>query len=381
MGMWRDTNLVFDYMSDIHLENVLDKCGVESLADVKCALRNMEIGELDRCLVAGDIAHTPKLFKLFIKELAEFYENSFVVLGNQDYWKYSSIDQCVSCCRDICNKMDVTLLSNSLVYLTDLISLQTKSVSCNLFDVNEISYSELMSLDVHKIEDKLRSARVVILGGTGFAGYNNKYNVSAGLYKTVIDRDTEIAESKKFETLYNKLLPVLQRHNSIVLTHNPKEDWCSNPEPDKGVLYVHGHTHKNYAYDDGDVRVYANAQTGYDTDTIVVGNTYIDGRYNVFENYEDGVYEIRAADYQEFLRGTMIGGSFNCKSAQLFMIKQKGWYMFLFRGKDTFNILKGGKRKALPKESIDFFKDNMVSVAEKVYNGKHMEYKVLDTWV
>ena len=58
-------------------------------------------------------------------------------------------------------------------------------------------------------------------------------------------------------------MPVLQNTNSIVLTHMPKSCWCVDSEYDTGIIYVSGHTHKNYYYDDGSVKIYNDAQTGY----------------------------------------------------------------------------------------------------------------------
>lgn len=45
------------------------------------------------------------------------------------------------------------------------------------------------------ISEMLRWARLVIFGGIGFSGYNEKFNANIGLYRNTIDRTVEIKES------------------------------------------------------------------------------------------------------------------------------------------------------------------------------------------
>ena len=70
---------------------------------------------------------------------------------------------------------------------------------------------------------------LVVLGGTGFSGCNGEFNANNGIYRNTINRDMEIQESKKFEKLYQELIPLLNQKNTVIFTHSPQKDWNSNP--------------------------------------------------------------------------------------------------------------------------------------------------------
>ena len=116
----------------------------------------------------------------------------------------------------------------------------------------EITEEELSRISLDDLRAKMRSARVIIFGGVGFAGMNNEFNADNGIYMDVLDREEEYAESAKFLALYEKVTSALKGKNLIVFTHMPMRDWGGEDMHAKeGVVYVNGHSHRNFFFDDG----------------------------------------------------------------------------------------------------------------------------------
>ena len=81
----------------------------------------------------------------------------------------------------------------------------------------------------------------------------------------------------------------------------PKENWCADKEYHESFVYVSGHTHRNAFYDDGAIRVYAENQIGYHNDNVHLRSFLLDGKYDYFTDYKDGIYEITKEEYQDFM--------------------------------------------------------------------------------
>ena len=95
------------------------------------------------------------------------------------------------------------LLHNDLLYKEDCGLLADPNTGTHL-----IKYHDLCQMNKTQIADRLRSARYVILGGSGFSGYNMEFNADNGIYRMTVDRTTEIKESKIFEDLYLSLIHI-----------------------------------------------------------------------------------------------------------------------------------------------------------------------------
>lgn len=50
----------------------------------------------------------------------------------------------------------------------------------------------------------------------------------------------------------------------------------------------------------------------------------MDGEYDYFGDYEDGIYEITSQEYQDFSRGKNISMTFNRQVNILYMLKRMG---------------------------------------------------------
>ena len=62
-----------------------------------------------------------------------------------------------------------------------------------------------------------------------------------------------------------------------------------------------GHTHRNYFYDDGEYRIYADNQIGYRERTPHLKYFYLDDTYDIFVDHDNGIYEITREQYIDFL--------------------------------------------------------------------------------
>ena len=307
-------------------------------------------------LIGGDVSSNFSIFEMFVKRLKKSNDRlsnkrCFIfILGNHELWNFSDVklEKTVEKYRKLLQENDMYLLHNDIFYKND---------SNNM---GIIPYDELVHLDKRTIAEKLRYTRLVILGGLGFSGYNEEFNANHGMYRMTVDRDTEIQESKKFEQLYNKLKDVLSKKNTVIFTHTPKKDWCSEQNYHDNFVYVSGHTHKNIFFDDGVERVYADNQIGYRNVSSHLKSFLLDGEYDYFENYEDGVYEIAPQEYRDFARGMNIYMTFNRKVNTLYMLKKNGYYCFIHKTKvGSLAILNGGALKKLEIKDVQYYYDNM----------------------
>ena len=353
-----------DYISDIHIMHRIQNAKCRSKEDVIYVIQKIvdiiveEAGSL--LLIDGDVASDFDIFQLFVKMLSKtLYQNTMVVftLGNHELWSFpnSSIDEIVAKYRTLLDEHGMYLLHNDILYKEDNSLFSESNTGTHL-----IKYGELCEMDDTQISERLKSARYVIFGGLGFSGYNIEFNADNGIYRETIDRSIEIKESKKFEDLYNRLYSILVNKNTIILTHTPKEDWCNEVEYGKNFVYVSGHTHRNFFYDDGEYRVYSDNQIGYHNDNLHLKTFLIDNDYDCFANYEEGIFKITAEQYKDFYRGKNISMTFQREVNVLYMLKKKGYYCFIHESKGgSLTILNGGVMKKLEIQSVQYYYDNM----------------------
>lgn len=364
-------DMVFDnkcqrvhYISDIHLMHRIQRAECRSKEDVIYVIQKIvstiahEAGSL--LLIDGDVASDFDIFQLFVKMLSKTpcqYKTVVFTLGNHELWSFpdSSIDEIVSKYRTLLDKHGMYLLHNDVLYKEDHDLLDDTNKGTHL-----IKYDELCVMDDARICEQLKSARYVILGGLGFSGYNRKFNADNGIYRKSVDRRMEIKESKKFEDLYNRLHCILTNKNTIILTHTPKKDWCSEARYDKNFVYVSGHTHRNFFHDDGEYRVYSDNQIGYHNDNPHLKAFLIDNDYDCFADYNDGIFSITREQYNEFYRGKNISMTFQRDVNKLYMLKKNGYYCFIHESKGgSLAILNGGAMKNLGVQNVQYYYDNM----------------------
>ena len=284
-------------------------------------------------------------------------QNFVFILGNHEFWNFSgvSVDEIVEKYRTVLKENGMYLLHNDVFYRNEY------------DDIGIIQYDELIRSDNRTLLEKLRCTRLVILGGLGFSGYNEEFNANDGVYRTTVDRNTEIQESKKFEQLYDKLTDVLAKKNTVIFTHMPKKDWCVDANCHDDFVYVSGHTHKNMFFDDGVKRIYADNQIGYRNESPHLKNFLMDGEYDYFGDYEDGIYEITSQEYQDFYRGKNISMTFNRQVNKLYMLKKNGYYCYIHKSKTgSLSMLNGGALKKLDMNDVNYYYENMDSIIASI---------------
>lgn len=354
--MFRSYNRI-SYITDLHLMHRIQNAGCRSREDVVFTLQKIVDAIVqESCgvtLIGGDISSDFSLFELFVKLLAHsaYGRQTFLfVLGNHEFWEFPdlSVEQITDKYRKLLEEHGMYLLQNDLFYENEV------------DDHGIIPYTELEQMTHTELTEKLRCSRLIVLGGTGFSGCNEEFNANDGIYRNTINREMEIQESQKFEKLYQELLPVLGQKNTVIFTHSPQKDWNSNPNAHAKFVYVSGHTHRNVFYDDGEERIYADNQIGYRNNNPHLKDFLMDWEYDYFSDYEDGIYEITAQAYQDFMRGTNISMDFSRKIHILYMLKKNGYYCFIHKSKQgLLSILHGGILKRLEHKDIQYYYDHM----------------------
>ena len=363
MFLW-DSNRI-SYISDLHLMHRIKNAGCKSKEDVVFTIQKIIDDILaentNLTLIGGDVSSEFSIFELFVKMLrksAGSGRGEFVfILGNHEFWSFSgvSVDDIVEKYRTVLKENGMYLLHNNVFYRNES------------DDIGIIQYDELIRSDNRTLLEKLRCTRLVILGGVGFSGYNETFNANDGVYRAAVDRNTEIQESKKFEHLYDKLTDVLAKKNTVIFTHMPKKDWCVDANCHDDFVYVSGHTHKNMFFDDGVKRIYADNQIGYRNESPHLKNFLMDGEYDYFGDYEDGIYEITSQEYQDFYRGKNILMTFNRQVNILYMLKKNGYYCFIHKSKTgSLSMLNGGALKKLDMNDVNYYYENMDSMIASI---------------
>lgn len=373
------TNIHYDdscqqvsYISDIHLMfKFLDaKCCTEE--DFLCVIQKIvdviaaETKQL--LLIDGDVSSSFITFKWFVERLSRTLKPDVVTvftLGNHELWQFPdlSLDEIVEKYRKCLTDNGMFLLHNDLLYMED----KSGSPCFSKENFHLVPYEKLRKKNTTEIFEQLRYARYVIFGGLGFSGYNPQFNADIGLYRETVDRATDIKESQKIETIYLRLLPILQKKNTIILTHTPKSNWCRNSEPDNGLVYVSGHTHRNVFYDDGEQRIYADNQVGYHNNHPHLKDFLLDKDYDCFYDYEDGIYKISSDQYRNFYRGKNLSMTFTRKVSFIYMLKKKGYYCFMIETKNgALALLNGGVLKTLDHPDVQYYFNHMDEMICKI---------------
>lgn len=338
--------------------------------------------------IGGDVSHSFQLSTLFYTELRSQLDAIgngqhyvYAVLGNHELWDFQTLEECQEAYQKMLEPLHITLLCNQGQYL-----FFTPPARYAGFDEKK-GKSILNPIDPEK-EPELFDKELIgrsgfcLIGGTGFAGLNEKHNANNGYYRHVLNRQKEIEETEKWRELYKLGLEKARkiRGQLIVLTHNPIQDWmgedfCGDPN----CIYFNGHNHSNLRYhnDDRNVHIYADNQIGYKRKTAKVKEAKLYRRGNPFAGKEDGIYEVNSHDYMEFYAYVMerlqgngvverMVGQFGCK---FYMVKRSGYYGFFLISDKASYICSGGKIKKLGKKSIQYYYDNFEAMVYAYINA------------
>ena len=315
-------------------------------------------GQVNYLLVAGDVSCSLNLVRLFYEELVKHWEAEriVVVLGNHELWNVGAIfpedmkqnlDFIIDEYRSLFSGLGIRFLHNDL-----LLSDGWNTVILSEQQLSEKEPSNLRRLGLR--------CPIIILGGLGFTGLAEKFNASTGLYRTKVSTPMDIAESKRFDMLHNKVKEALGRNPAIILTHTPKEDWTNDTyNPD--WIYVNGHTHKNGFIEEIGKRVYHDNQIGYKSTSFGLKHFRMKLEYDIFRYHVDGIYSISREEFLEFNHAKGIKVTQNRTDGRIYMIKRHGLYCFLYKMKKdgTLYIMNGGSIENLGNQDLQYYFDNM----------------------
>lgn len=386
----------FFYVSDIHLcHRILHKFKLRASMEeikwyVKFLARKMleSVGTVpyySYLLIAGDTSSEFKMAKIFYEELVRFWEPKKIIVihGNHELWDpWDEMENNIQVYRDYFKELGITFLQNELLLVKD----RLQQLILNEDKILELSEKQIRGL--------AQECSIVVLGGIGFSGLNDKYNAVNMRYgksfeeskspEMALQRD--IFEAHRFDEIYRKLLQALPQNKIIVITHMQKWDWNTNPH-NPNWIYVNGHNHRNYFDCSSNKVVYADNQIGYKSEKIGLKYFYIDNEYDIFTYLEDGIYEITKSQYTKFNWGKLVKMSFGREDGQIYMIKKNGKYMFFLyclyskRSKTKcLYLLNGGKLGKLLQSgledlqyyyaNLDTYVDNAHQLLERYTGGQ-----------
>ena len=108
-----------------------------------------------------------------------------------------------------------------------------------------ISENQILDLTDEYLREIFSKSTLILLGGIGFSGLNQRFNAENGLYSfTVTTIEDDKALSDQFKLIYDKIMRCAGDMQVIVLTHTPVYDWLDEPTNPKWI-YINGHTHQN----------------------------------------------------------------------------------------------------------------------------------------
>ena len=376
---------VIYYVSDLHLLHKIDHAKCISENDKIYVVQKLIDGLLqnaqwyskhDIILIGGDTSSDFNLFRLFVSLLQKscnqknYHPIIIFILGNHELWDWgdTALSEIYAKYINLLTENGMHLLQNNLLYLYDEDDeTEANYVRVGKTSVGTISEKELQELSPQTLRERVRRARTILFGGIGFSGYNESFNANAGIYRYAINRAQEIEESAKMEFLYRRVCATLPDRNVIIFTHMPLKDWSKDETLIPNYIYISGHTHRNFFYDDGEQRFYADNQIGYMQQASYLKSIFFDSTYDIFADYDDGIYEIDRNQYIAFMRGKNLTMSYMENKSKIYLVKRNKYYCFASKAsKGALCILHGGKRKALPFNNIGCLYSGMLDMIKKV---------------
>ncbi len=360
------------YVTDLHLLHRIknNKCKTNVEAD-SVIQKQVDLLLPERIndriyLIGGDIASDFDVYMRFIDKIQSSSNLScsdefFVTLGNHELWPFEQypLKDTIKMYKDLLSSNRIHFLQNNLYYS------ETHYYSTTF---KEITEQELKEISIEKLKEITKRSSIIVFGGIGFSGFNSVYNADMGFYRKALNRQQEIEETEEFYDLYCKVSKALIGKNVIVLTHMPFSDWSKEENRVPGFVYVNGHDHRNYFFDDGSTRIYADNQIGYQPKDIAIKKFYVDNTYSVFADYSDGIHEISKAEYIDFYRGINTSVTIN-REYRYYMLKRNKTYMFLAENNKGQLLILSGGMSAKAEHDLQYYYKHM-----EIYNKRITDY-------
>ena len=147
-----------------------------------------------------------------------------VVPGNHELWDPCiDMEDNIEIYRKFFDDLGIIFLQNDLMCVED-------RKKCEIF-----SEVEILKMSEEEIRSKSQCCSVIILGGIGFSGLNEKFNASNIRYGKSFDELSreaalrkDIQEAIRFNTIYTKILKSLGKSRVLSLHTSKKETGILN---------------------------------------------------------------------------------------------------------------------------------------------------------
>lgn len=209
------SRIPFFYISDIHLVHKVcnmfkDKATKEEIRSyikflVNELVESIEIKPANSyLLIAGDTSSIFEFTKIFYNELIRLWDPNHivVVMGNHELLDpYLEMEDSIKLYRDFFNELGIIFLQNDLLCVEEKSFFERK--------VKIFTETELLKMSKEEIRYNIQCSSVIIFGGVGFSGLNNKYNASNICYGKSFDELTrELAIEKDIQetTRFNNFI-------------------------------------------------------------------------------------------------------------------------------------------------------------------------------
>ncbi len=297
---------------------------------------------LETCVCfLGDISANIDLVELFFQRMLLFLD-SYDDTGDLDEMNYES---------------DYDISNNTIHFCPFYYILGNHELSsyCTVEEAVDEYSSMLSKYNIVVLQNEMLSFNnCVIIGGTGFAKYNDKYNANTiiGPENMRNCRRMEATETDLFVEKYKLALIESTKKNIpiIVISHYPVSDWLNEKTSSK-CYYFFGHNHHNKIINDDACHIYADNQIGYTDLNISLKSVQVGTMYNPFIDYSDGFYEITTEQYHDFYNysGEYVKvrniSNYISKGDKFYLIKRNSFYGFFLIGKKNTKICFGGSVK------------------------------------
>lgn len=389
----------FFYITDLHLESQLGLTGMttdEIKGKVAQKVDEM-LGGLSKedmadgvLLVGGDVADSEEVAKIFFDAVFFHFHGPIIfVLGNHELWdgctyangkscQKRSIDEVVTAYKQFnktkfgfeakmyCLENEVLVCYKNSMYLnSDKFGVGRKTAGMPRGGLCVLTEEMLLNTSTDDLREFFDECSMIVLGGLGFCGLNPRYNADVGLFRDRVSREEDIERSKRFRSVYDRVTSCASDKRVVVLTHTQMEDWTTDA-PNKGWVYVNGHTHQNglVKTEDGITVLYDN-QVGYKPKKWHLNQFSLERYYDPFETWADGIYQITPQQYMDFNAGRGIQMEYFRQQGDIYALKQKGIYMFMLQYGLGLYLLRGGQKLNVF-HGLEYYAANLEQYVEKI---------------
>lgn len=389
----------FFYITDLHLESQLGLTGMtvdEIKGNVAQKVDEM-LGGLSKedmadgvLLIGGDVADSEEVSRIFYDAVSSRFSGPIVfVLGNHELWdgctyahgeihQRRTIDEVAAAYKQFnkrtsgfdlkmyCLENEVLVCYKNSMYQNSVeFGIGYRNAGMPHGGLCVLTEDMLLDADTNDLREFFDECSMIVLGGLGFCGLNQRYNADTGLFRDRVSREEDIERSKRFRAVYDKVLSCANDKRVVVLTHTQMEDWTADA-PHPGWVYVNGHTHQNglVKTNDGVAVLYDN-QVGYKPKKWHLNQFSLEQYYDPFGAWADGIYQITPQQYMDFNAGRGIQMEYFRQQGDIYALKQKGIYMFMLQYGLGLYLLRGSQKLNVF-HGLEYYAANLEKYVEKI---------------